>query len=273
MGGIQDVTGTAFIVAEFRNWQNEAPEPLYADPVVPVFLNAETRAAAKAIVAGFPSAGRGVQLRTRYLDDHLDAELEGGCKQVLILGAGLDTRAVRKHPPSVAYFEIDDEAMLGFKAARLAEAGFGVPATYIAGNYVRDGLIGMLTAHGFDFAAPTFVIWEGNTMYLTKEAVLGVIGDLRERLASFVLSLDYVSEGVIAGTTGDAKTTRFVQNFADMGAPWGFGTDDIDALAREAGMAVADKVKVADLHRAFWPGLPMEGLFFEHYSLATLRRA
>jgi O-methyltransferase involved in polyketide biosynthesis len=93
---IQDVTGTAFIVAEYRAQENAEQNPLYRDPIVPLFLSERTRRAADRIAAGFPPAGQGVRLRTRYFDDRLDEQFDRGCRQVVIPGAGLDTRGVRK---------------------------------------------------------------------------------------------------------------------------------------------------------------------------------
>jgi methyltransferase (TIGR00027 family) len=270
---IQDVTGTAFIVAEYRARENGKPDPLYVDPVVPIFLDARTQAAAARLVADFPAGERGVQLRTRYFDDHLDAELAGGCRQVVILGSGLDTRGVRKARPGVTYFEIDDPVTIDFKQARLEQAGIEAGIVFIAGNYVTDGLLPLLAANGFDFAAKSFFIWEGNTMYLRKPAVLGVLKDLRARVPSLAISFDYVSEEIIAGATGDPRTSRFVDHFAEMGAPWHFGVNDIDALAREAGMTVLDMARMADLHRAFWPGRAMDAAFYDNYAICTLTPA
>ena len=271
MTKIQDVTGTAFIVAEYRARENGEPNPLYRDPIVPLFLNDETRQAADRIVAKLPTGGNGVRLRTRYFDDHLDEQLAHGCRQVIILGAGLDTRAVRKQSPCVTYFEIDDADIIDFKRERLAEAGIDAPIVFISANYVTRGVIPLLQANGFDFALPTYAIWEGNTMYLTRPDVLKVLTDLREHIANFAISLDYVSKAVIAYATGDEGASSFVRRFAEMGAPWHFGVDNLEELAREAGMAVVDNVKVADLYRTYWPGRPVEGSgFFDNYSICTL---
>jgi methyltransferase (TIGR00027 family) len=267
---IQDVTGTAFIVAEFRAQENAEPHPLYRDPIVPLFLNDRTRQAAERMAAGFPPGGQGVKLRTRYYDDHLDAQLGNGCRQVVILGAGLDTRGVRKQAPGVTYFEIDDAGMLDFKRARLTEAGIEVPIVFIAGNYVTDGLLRLLDANGFDFDLPTYVIWEGNTMYLNRPAVLSVLTDLRKSLTSFAISFDYLTEAVIDYATGDDQTSAFVRRFAEMGAPWHFGIDDLGALAGDAGLIVVDKIKTADLYRTFWPSRPLDSIWFDNYSLCTL---
>ena len=273
LDAIQDVTGTAFIVAEYRARENAAERPLYRDPVVPIFLNEGTHAAAERMIVGFPAGVHAVQLRTRYYDDHLDAELRSGVRQVVILGAGLDTRAERKASPGVAFFEIDDAEIVDFKRARLAEVGFHAPAVFITGNYVTDGLIELLAANGFDFGARSYFIWEGNTMYLTRPTVLGVLKDLRRHLKVFAISFDFVSEEIIAGTTGDPLTSGFARHFAEMGAPWHFGVNDIDGLAREAGMTVCDKTKMAELFRAFWPDRPMQAAFYENYSLCTLKPA
>lgn len=273
MTGIKDVTGTAFIVAEFRAQENAEANPLYIDRIVPLFLDERTRAAANAISDGFPGAELNVRIRTRYLDDRLDEQLARGCRQVVILGAGLDTRAVRKQSDGVAYFEIDDANTLSVKQARFAEHGIDAPINFIPGDYVADGVVPLLKANGFSSELPTFFIWEGNTMYLTRVAVIKVLAELRKRVPKFSLSFDYMSEEVIAYATGDRGTSAFVERFAAMGAPWHFGLNDLDALADEAGMKVADAVTVADLHRAYWPGRPLASIIFQHYALCTLTPA
>ncbi len=120
MNEVRKVTGTAFIVVEFRALENERTHPLYLDPVVHIFLDDRTKKAAAAIRADFPAGEKMPRLRTRYYDDRLDAQLANGCRQVVILGSGLDTRAERKRADGVAYFEIDDASTIEFKKARLA---------------------------------------------------------------------------------------------------------------------------------------------------------
>src|SRR5262249_25998912 len=112
MTEIQNVTGTAFVVAEYRAQENAEQNPLYRDPIVPLFLSEQTRRAADRIAAGFPPSGEGVRLRTRFFDDRLDEELGRRCQPVVILGAGLDTRGMRKQAAGVTYFEIDEADIL-----------------------------------------------------------------------------------------------------------------------------------------------------------------
>lgn len=273
MNEVREVTGTAFVVAEFRARENAEPRPLYLDPVVPIFLDERTRQAADAISDGFPAAATNVRLRTRYLDDRLDQHLAEGCRQVVILGAGLDTRAARKRVPGVAYFEIDDARTLSFKAARLAENKVPAEVTYIPGDYVASGVLPLLEKNGFNRDLPSFFIWEGNTMYLTKGPVMQVLAELKESVPAFAISFDFMDEAVVARTTGDPQVTTFVERFAAMGAPWHLGIDDATALAREARLAVADVSTVASLHRAYWPDKPIDSIMYEHYSLCTLMPA
>ena len=111
--------------------------PLYRDPIAPLFLDEETRKAAERIFASYPPIKNMVRIRTRYRDDRLDRQLQLGYQQVVIVGAGLDTRGIRKPAPNVAYFEIDDENILAFKKARLEENGINANVKVIPGNYVR----------------------------------------------------------------------------------------------------------------------------------------
>ena len=271
MSEVREVTGTAFVVAEFRARENDEAHPLYTDRVVPIFLDERTRDAADRIRADFPAGEHMPRLRTRYYDDRLGEQIAQGCKQVVILGSGLDTRPVRKAAPGVAYFEIDDAGTLDLKRARYSETGTDARVTLISANYVTSGVIALLEANGFDRGLPSFFIWEGNTMYLTPTHVMKVLNDLKDNVRRFAISFDYMDEAVVGMTTGEEGATAFVERFAGMGAPWTYGLDDLPALAREAGLAVADATTVGKLFRLYWPDRPMQSVIYDHYGLCTLR--
>ena len=148
---------------------------MYLDPVVGLFLNDETRRAAGRIAASFPQVKDLVRIRTKYFDDVLAKQITSRFRQVVIMGAGLDTRAVRKRSAGVTYFEIDEAATLQVKQACYEQQGFDVDVKFIPGNYVTDGLVGLLGRHGFDFGLPAYVIWEGNTMYLPMDCTKQIL--------------------------------------------------------------------------------------------------
>jgi O-methyltransferase involved in polyketide biosynthesis len=111
------------------------------------------------MATNFPPGVQGVKLRTRYFDDRHE-QLGRGCRQVLIIGAGLDTRGVRQQAPGVTYFEIDDADILSFKQARLAEAGIKAQIVFIPGNYVTEG-------------SPTKAISSSTRLSVSSDASMG----------------------------------------------------------------------------------------------------
>jgi methyltransferase (TIGR00027 family) len=270
MSEIKNVSGTAFVVAEFRAEENREETPLYWDPVVELFLSDDSRSAAGRVAASFPPVKDLVKIRTKYLDDMLERQLLSKFRQVVILGAGLDTRAVRKQAPGVTYFEIDDAATLKLKQTCYEQQEIHAGVRFIPGNYVTDGVIDLLKQNGFDCDVPTYFIWEGNTMYLPMENVKGILNELKTSLRQFRVSFDYMAEAVVSKRTGDSGITSLVESFATMGAPWLSGIRDIHALAREVGLHVVEDFKTAELYRSYWLDRPITSPIFAFYSVCTL---
>lgn len=273
MTTIRNVAGTAFVVAEFRNDENKEAVPLYRDPFVHVFLNEDSKQAADRISESFPPIRNNVRLRTRYFDDWLGRRLREGSRQVVILGAGLDTRAQRMAMPGVVFFEIDAREIQALKKARLEEGGVDPNTTYIGADYVAEGMIDLLTANRFDVAVPTHVIWEGNTMYLNDVIVRQVIGELMQKVQRCSLSFDYMAEEVIEDRTGDQEISSVVKRFAAMGAPWTYGINNLEKLVAECGATVLDSVKLSQLHRSYWPNLKLASPLYDYYGLCTVKNA
>src|SRR5262245_60913310 len=251
MSTIKDVTGTAFVVAEYRAEENREPKPIYRDPVVGAFLSDASRQAAERVSSRFPPVKDMVKTRTRYFDDMLEAQIAGGIRQLDMRGAGVDPRSVRKQSSGVQYFEIDDLGTIELKRRCYAEARIDPGVTLIAGNYVRDGVIELLRSHGFELDLPTYVIWEGNVMYLPLAHDRQIMLQLTRHVKRFRLSFDYLTEAVITKTTGNASLTTLVESFEAMRAPWLSGIDDVHNLARELGMRVVENVTTGELYRRY----------------------
>jgi methyltransferase (TIGR00027 family) len=267
---IESVSGTAFVVAEFRAEENDEVAPLYRDPIVEFFLDEDTRRAAGLVAAKFPPVKDLVRIRTKYLDDMLEKQILSGIRQVVILGAGLDTRAVRRPAPGVIYFEIDDAATLALKRTCYQQHGINTDVRLISGNYVSDRMIELLGQHDFDFDLPTYVIWEGNTMYLPRASTRNVLAELRTYVKQVRVSFDYMADAVIAKNTGDPGIARLVESFAAMGAPWLSGIRDVQTLASELRFTLIENFETADLYRRYWPGRPISSAIFKFYSVCTL---
>jgi methyltransferase (TIGR00027 family) len=269
MSTIKDVSGTAFVVAEYRAEESQEASPIYEDPVVGLFLSEASRRAAEHVSSRFPGVKDMVKTRTRYFDDVLDRQIAAGTRQVVILGAGLDTRAVRKQSAGVRYFEIDDQATMELKRRCYADARIDVDVRLIPGNYVTDGLIELLRSNEFDFDVPTYLIWEGNVMYMPLANDKDTMLQLKRHVSRFRLSFDYLTQSVIAKTTGDTGLEILVESFEAMGAPWLSGIDDIDGLARELNLRVVENFTTGQLYQKY-RGQPGSSPILQHYSICTL---
>ncbi|MEP6523403.1 class I SAM-dependent methyltransferase [Microcoleus vaginatus DQ-U2] len=267
---MKNVTGTAFIVAEFRAEENEETIPLYTDHVVKIWLNEETKKVANQIAHNSPAAKEMVKLRTKYFDDVLSNQILGGCKQVVILGSGLDTRAARINGEKVTYFEIDDGATLLLKEETLKANKVTANVRYIPGDYVKDGLISLLKQSEFDFARPTYFLWEGNTTLVDKKDVILVLEQIRDNVHNFRLSFDYMSDKVILRTTGYQDINDYIDKYESMYAPWITGFEKIATLADELNLKVIENFSTADLHAQYRPRRSLESNLLKFYFVCTL---
>jgi methyltransferase (TIGR00027 family) len=135
-----------------------------------------------------------IAIRSRYAEDALAGAVAGGggsgpaTRQLVILGAGLDTFAYRNPHPGLRVFEVDHPDTQAWKRDRLAAAQIEVPpsVTYVPVDFegtsaVDGGLDRALSTAGLQSAPPVFVIWLGVTIYLTRQAIedtFAVIGGL-----------------------------------------------------------------------------------------------
>src|SRR5579863_7125411 len=96
--------------------------------------------------------------RSRITEDALSAAVEKGVRQLVILGAGLDTFALRNPHSALEIYEIDHPATQAGKRARLAEAQIAVPPglVLVPVDFERDDLAEKLAAAGFQHNAPAF---------------------------------------------------------------------------------------------------------------------
>ena len=125
-----------------------------------------------------------IAVRTRFAEDALTVAVARGVRQLVVLGAGLDTYAYRAaFGESLRVFEVDHPATQAWKRQRLAEAAIPIPSTltFAAVDFEEKTLGEGLSAAGFDPAKQTFFTWLGVVPYLTEQAVfstLSYIADL-----------------------------------------------------------------------------------------------
>lgn len=116
-----------------------------------------------------------IAARSRIAEDALRVAVEQGARQLVVLGAGLDTLAYRTDLAGrLRIIEIDHPATQAWKREKLSDAAIAVPDTlaFIPFDFERQMLADALGASGFDHDARTFFSWLGVVPYLTEQAVL-----------------------------------------------------------------------------------------------------
>ena len=143
-----------------------------------------------------------VVARARYAEEVLAAKAGSGKSaettqkaqcQYLILGAGMDTFALRNPYPHVRVFEVDHPATQAWKRERFQAAGFTLPetASWVPVNFERDDLHDQLLAAGFEPRIPTVTAWLGVVPYLTPAAFAATAGVLSTFAPGSAVVFDY----------------------------------------------------------------------------------
>lgn len=144
--------------------------------------------------------GMVVALRSQLIDRTLRASAS---KQLVILGAGLDTRAHGALGAGRRVFEVDLPATQAAKREAVRAAGLDDShVTYVGVDFDSDGgasWLDQLVAAGFDRAAPAVYIWEGVTYYLPEAAVDQTVELVKQCAPGTVLALDYFTAELVSG--------------------------------------------------------------------------
>lgn len=254
MGEIGRVGRTALFISELRALELAREQPLFKDRFAPLFSDPEVKQAVDSYRQRLPVFFAALRVRTRWFDDAIQKEIAGNIRQVVILGAGFDCRPLRFGRPDIAFFEVDEQALLEYKRDRLAGAGHTPNSVFVPANYCAPGLIDKLCAHGFDPKLSTLVVWEGNTYYLPPALPSQVLRTISDGMRDVRVLCDVMESPVIDGRSKSPGMRQVVAILRGMGAPWQFGIDDLSAFASSARMRVAETARFGDLHAKYLPG-------------------
>jgi len=157
-----------------------------------------------------------IAARTRFAEDALAGAVAGGCRRLVVLGAGLDTFGYRNPYPDLAVVEVDHPDTQAWKRRRLAEAGIPVPEslTYVGVDFERESLADRLRLDG-----PAFFVWLGVVPYLTRQGVDETLGFVAGRPGNEVV-FDYAQSPERMPAERRAALTARAERVAKLGEPW-----------------------------------------------------
>ncbi|HXX38617.1 MAG TPA: SAM-dependent methyltransferase [bacterium] len=234
-------SGTAGYMTLFRALESYRPEAerLFEDTMAVGFLKPSLRRAAclsRIPVVGevvrwyidkqWPGARTSGIARTRFIDDELINALKNGVKQVVILGAGFDSRAYRIPGIERAQvYEVDYPSTLEAKRDKVQKMLGRIPGnvTFSEIDFNHQRLGDLLAGSGFDQRRRSFFIWEGVTNYLTPQAVdvtLRFIGGMPE---GSVAVFTYIHKGVLDRPESFEGTQNLARLLRENSEPWTFG--------------------------------------------------
>lgn len=235
---------------------------IFRDPFAARILDDETRAGLDEIAAD-PSL-RPMRLfiaaRSRFSEGSLAACVARGVRQVVVLGAGLDTFSLRNPHAGlgVRVFEVDHPATQGWKRERLKQAGLAIPAslTFAPVDFERQRLSDGLVAAGFRADRPAFFQWLGVVPYLTRETValtLEFIAGVPESEVVF----DYAEPLENYPVERRANVMAIAARAAARGEPWLslFDPAELAEVLRDKGFGIVEDLGMAAIADRFYGDL------------------
>ncbi len=260
---------TASGIAVARAVESEKPEGVRIcyDPYAVRFLNPWFFRFMRIFIdSGYAErTGAGVQgflvARCRYMDDLLEMCLSEGLQQLVILGAGYDSRAYRFYLPahSVKVFEIDHPATQQAKIKKVKQVLGELPdyVSYVGVDFNQDTLETKLPQAGYDAHQKTLFIWEGVVMYLSQEAV--------DRTLSFIVHnsgpgsqvvFDYIYTALLDGSVRHGEVSRMhrVRKFSGEGLTFSIPEGKAPEFLEQRGFINIRDVSSEQLHDRYFTG-------------------
>jgi methyltransferase (TIGR00027 family) len=186
--------------------------------------------------------------RTRHFDEILLSEIRLGIEQVVLLGAGYDSRAFRfqRELEGIRVFEIDHPGTQARKKDILAKVTRKSPGnvTYISVDFNQQSFQTALLEHGFVRTKNTLFLWEGVSYYLPQPVVESVLDFVGGCAPGSSIAFDYAIKKFVDGDTstyGGKEVARWLKR---IGEPFLFG---LDANATGAFVAKHKLSVVSDL--------------------------
>ena len=254
MVDINEIGATAFVIASIRAMEKEQADPLFDDPYAEWFSNERALGAARQLNEAFPPSTTMVRFRTRYFNRFIERGIAGGARQVVLMGGGFDMRGHLYGSPDVAFFEVDQKAVLEFKRFMLGRHGIEqLPS--VLGNYLEVDVASGLGEIGFDPAVPTLIVWEGNTMYLPTHLIMPFVNHLAGAIDTFRIGFDYFAvdlQNREFETDEDQRRLEGVERA--MGASFPTGFADLSVFEEETPLRVAEDGSFAGFGRGVRPG-------------------
>jgi methyltransferase (TIGR00027 family) len=283
------VSRTAAVVALWRARESLRPAPvrLFEDPLATAFLGWRFRwalhlsrlpvvgaAVPWSLIDGHWPGSRGtVAVRTRYIDDVLSEALRSGVEQVVILGAGFDSRAYRiRGIERTRVFEVDHPMTQAEKKNTVAERLGRLPphVTFVPIDFSTHTLDTVMPGAGYRTEAKTLFMCEGVTHYLSDPTVDALFRFVSGSAAGSRMVFTYIHRAILAGPAKFAGADKTLATVRRSGEPYSFGFDPAELRQY---LTARDLILIEDVGASTYRERFLIPLSRGHEPLAEFQRA
>jgi methyltransferase (TIGR00027 family) len=248
-------------------------ERIFYDPYAVNFVNPailefaakypeQAKAAVEQMERLFPGLGNSIRARVRYFDDFVRVAVDEELRQLVILGAGYDTRAYRIEglKEKVMVFEVDHPDTQSVKIEKVKEIFGSLPehVIYVPVDFETDNFGERLAAQGYDRSLKTLFLLEGLIMYIPPEAVDETLSFIAKNSGKdSTILFDYYPESVVDDTC-ESEVGKNIRNYTkQQGEPLQFGIREgtVEAFLAERGFSRVQSVTAEEYKKMYFHGI------------------
>ena len=215
--------------------------------------------------------------RTKYIDDLLEKTIKDGVKQVIILGAGFDTRSLRlKFLKNIPIIEIDHPNTSQFKIKIINKSIGQIPLNvkYYQIDFNQESLIDLAKRNNLDLDIPTTFIWEGVTNYLQQEAIDKTFEFVRNFSNKSYIIFTYINKLVLDDPGSFSNTDKYHSILEENEEKWTFGfkPEELPAYLNKYDLTIIEDLGAVEYRQKYMPEREnlLKGYEFYRVAIAAL---
>ncbi|HEY8895823.1 MAG TPA: SAM-dependent methyltransferase [Niastella sp.] len=280
---------TAQYMALFRALETKQPanKRLFIDPYAISFLDGKLKVATRLSPLSFvrryvtstirkkiPGALTSGIARTKYIDDLLKQTVQHNIQQVIILGAGFDTRALRlDFLSTIPVIEIDHPNTARRKTSILKKNLGHLPnhIHYWQIDFNKESLQELAAREKLDFSIPTTIIWEGVTNYLDEQAINNTFAFAQQFATGSYIIFTYVHKQVLHAPQNFYGAAKLLQDLEAIEERWtfGFNPEELSAYLQQYNYVLLEDSGASNYRDKYLPDRPEKGYEFYRVAFAS----
>jgi methyltransferase (TIGR00027 family) len=205
-----------------------------------------------------PGLSNSIVARVRFFDDFVGKMIEEGLEQLIILGAGYDSRAYRiEGLKKIRTFEVDHPSTQILKRKKIIDILGGLPdhITYVPADLERQDLGKKLLERGYNRSKKTLFLMEGILMYIRPDTVDEIFSfiSMNSGNGSKIL-FDYHPQSVVDGNSELEVGRNLYNHVSQLNEPFIFGIEpeDVEGFLTQRGFSKIRNVASEDYKKAYF---------------------